>query len=376
MKKSKFISLLAVSALSVTFLTACGGSDEKKSDAKTERTPAAEKNADVFTGATRGTDNFETLSKGFAVNGAWLNAATKDIDASGETLTVEGVFAGDGQIKRELALYKSGADHKPEATYTLTLDKLIVKSPNFAIAQGTVKGHVYVNTSGFHFEGTGKIDGNLTFASDKLKAAYDKLAAAEKGTVTGKISVEASDVIKTKSGLINIAAKGGAVSYEKVSDVKTGATKGTDKFKALAETLSKDGAWNASINSDVDASDKTLTIDGTFLGSRDLIARKLGLFTQNSKDEVTKTFTLTVGKLMVNSPFTVIANGILKGDVYVAETATGFAALNMKDTAGKQLTTKINGNLYFATQDQLDAYNQLDTVDKFDVSGEVAVKAD
>lgn len=35
MKKTKLISLLAVSALSVTFLTACGGSSDKKTDDKT-----------------------------------------------------------------------------------------------------------------------------------------------------------------------------------------------------------------------------------------------------------------------------------------------------------------------------------------------------
>jgi hypothetical protein len=371
MKKSKLISLLAVSALSVTVLTACGGSSDKKAEDKTEKSQTA----DVFTGATQGTDKFDTLSKGFAANGAWLNAASKDIDASGKTLTVEGLFAGDGQVNRELALYKSGADHKPEATYTLTVDKLVVKSPNFAIAQGTVKGDVYVNASNFHFEGTGKIDGNLIFASDDLKAAYEGLDAADKGTVTGKVEVEASDVVTAKSGLISVAAKGGAISYDKVSDVKTGATKGTDKFDTLAETLGKTGAWLAAANADVDGSGKTLTIDGTFLGTKGMIARKVALYTQNDKYQVTKTFTLTVDKLLVNSPFTVISNGIVKGDVYVAETALGFAAQNAKDTEGKPVTAKIEGNLYFATQDQLDAYNQLAATAKFDVTGETAVKA-
>lgn len=369
MKKSKLISLLAISALSVTVLTACGGSSDKKSEEKTTKT------AEVFAGATQGTDKFDTLAKGFAANGAWLNAVTKDIDASDKTLTVEGLFAGDGQVNRELALYKSGADHKPEATYTLTVGKLIVKSPNFAIAQGTVKGDVYVNASNFHFEGTGKIDGNLIFASDDLKAAYDSLDVADKGTVTGKVEVKASDVVAVKSGLITVAAKGGAITYDKVSDVKTGATKGTAKFDELAGTLSKDGAWLAAASSDVDGKGKTLTIDGTFIGSKGLINRKVGLYTQNDKYQVTKTFTLTVDKLVVNSPFTVIANGTVKGDVYVGATALGFAAQNAKDTTGKPVTAKIDGNLYFATQAQLDAYNQLDATAKFDVTGEIAVKA-
>lgn len=372
MKKTKLISLLAVSALSVTFLTACGGSSDKKTD---DKTTDSAKTAEAFTGATQGTDSFDTLSKGFAANGAWLNAVTKDVDASDKVLTVEGLFAGDGQVNRELALYKSGADHKPETTYTLTVKKLVVKSPGFAIAQGTVKGDVYVNASGFKFEGTGKIDGNLIFASDDLKTAYEALDVADKGTVTGEVKVEASDVTIVKSGAISVAAKGGAISYDKVSDVKTGATKGTEKFDDLADTLGKNGAWLGAATADIDASDKTLTIDGTFLGSKGEIARKVGLYTQNDKHQVTKTYTLTVKKIIVNSPFTVISNGGIKGDVYVTKSAIGFAAQNGKDVDGKQVTAKLDGNLYFATQEQLDAYNKLDATAKYDVTGKTEVKA-
>ncbi len=372
MKKTKLISLLAVSALSVTFLTACGGSSDKTTD---DKTTDSAKTAEAFTGATQGTDSFDTLSKGFAANGAWLNAVTKDVDASDKVLTVEGLFAGDGQVNRELALYKSGADHKPETTYTLTVKKLVVKSPGFAIAQGTVKGDVYVNASGFKFEGTGKIDGNLIFASDDLKTAYEALDVADKGTVTGEVKVEASDVTIVKSGAISVAAKGGAISYDKVSDVKTGATKGTEKFDDLADTLGKNGAWLGAATADIDASDKTLTIYGTFLGSKGEIARKVGLYTQNDKHQVTKTYTLTVKKIIVNSPFTVISNGGIKGDVYVTKSAIGFAAQNGKDVDGKQVTAKLDGNLYFATQEQLDAYNKLDATAKYDVTGKTEVKA-
>ncbi|GFH42191.1 hypothetical protein Hs30E_07420 [Lactococcus hodotermopsidis] len=376
MKKSKLISLLAVSALSVSFLTACGGSDDKKTDDKTTETSKEEtKTAEVFTGATQGTDKFETLSDGFAATGAWLNAASADIDASGKTLTVDGLFAGDGQVNRELALYKTGADHKPEATFTLTVDKMVVKSPSFAIAQGTVKGDVFVNAAGFHFEGTGKIDGNLIFASDDLKTAFEALDAADKGTVTGEVKVEASDVVAVKSGLVTIAAKGGAIAYEKVSEVKTGATAGTKKLADLADTLGENGAWLGAATADIDASGKTLTVDGTFLGSKGLIARKVALYTQNAEHQVTETYTLTADKLVINSPFTVISNGVVKGDVYVAESAIGFAAQNGKDTTGKPVTAKIDGNLYFATQDQLDAYNKLADTAKFEVTGETAVKA-
>jgi hypothetical protein len=143
----------------------------------------------------------------------------------------------------------------------------------------------------------------------------------------------------------------------------------------LADTMGKDGAWLGAATADIDAADKTLTIDGTFLGSKGEIARKVGLYTQNDKHQVTKTFTVTVKKVVVNSPFTVISNGGIKGDVYVTKSAIGFAAQNGKDVDGKQVTAKIDGNLYFATQDQLDAYNKLDTTAKYDVTGKTEVKA-
>ena len=46
----------------------------------------------------------------------------------------------------------------------------------------------------------------------------------------------------------------------------------------------------------------------------------------------------------------------------------------MKGTDGKTIPSEINGNLYFATQEQLDAYKELDAANQFKVSGEVAVK--
>lgn len=368
MKKSRFISLLAVSVLSVTVLTACGGSADKKTD-------GADKTAEVFTGATQGTDNFDTLSKAFSANGAWLNGVTKDIKATDKTLTVEGLFAGDGQVSRELALYKSGADHKPEATYTLAVAKLVVKSPSFKIAQGTVKGDVYVDAPGFKMVGTGKVDGNLIFASDNLKKEYDALDPEDKGVVTGTTKVEATNVVGVKPGAITVAAKGGKITYVKSSDVKTGATHGTDKFSVLSDALGKNGTWLAAGTADINATGKTLTIDGSFISTKNEIGRKLALYDQNDKRQVTKTYTLTVDKLVVNSPYTVIANGVIKGDVYVGKSAIGFAAQNAKDTSDKQVTAKIDGNLYFATQEQLDAYNKLAATDKYEVSGKTEVKS-
>lgn len=69
--------------------------------------------------------------KVFSKNGAWLNATKGDMNASGKTLTVEGLFLGDGQVARKLATYNQDSSHKITARYTLTVDKIEVKSPGF-----------------------------------------------------------------------------------------------------------------------------------------------------------------------------------------------------------------------------------------------------
>lgn len=71
---------------------------------------------------------------------------TKDIDASGETLNVEGDFKNKaGEEARKLALYSQDFERKVTDRYILTLDTLEVNSPNFYISNGTVKGNVEVN---------------------------------------------------------------------------------------------------------------------------------------------------------------------------------------------------------------------------------------
>ncbi|MGY0181270.1 hypothetical protein [Lactococcus garvieae] len=130
---------MAVSSLSLGVLTACS-SNEKKEETKTELS------AEVFTGATAGTTDFETLSKGLSKDGRWHAAITKDIDASGETLNVEGDFKNKaGEEARKLALYSQDSERKVTDRYILTLDTLEVNSPNFYISNGTVKGNVEVN---------------------------------------------------------------------------------------------------------------------------------------------------------------------------------------------------------------------------------------
>ncbi|KZK37989.1 hypothetical protein P7266_0950 [Lactococcus cremoris] len=381
MKKTKVISLLAVSVLSVSLLAACGNNNSSSSsDNKTEQSSKAE----VFAGATQGTDSFADLQKGFAKNGAWLNATKGDMDASGKTLTVEGLFLGDGQVARKLAIYNQDDNHKITDRYTLTVDKIEVKSPGFYISNGTVKGNVDVFAPGFHAQngtvagsvaGEATIDGNLTFASQDLLDAYNKLPDAQKVKVTGTTSVVKGDVVSFEAGGIT-AGSHGNVTYSfkgNGTDTETGATTGTKDVSVLTKALGKDGAWLVSANGDVDASGKDITVDGTFLNEDTTVQRTLAMIDQNDSHQVTKSHTLTVDRLIIKSPGFDLEGGNIKGDVYVAENAS-IKARDMKDTDGKSIQSEIDGNLYFATQDQLDTYKALDAANQFKVSGTVGVK--
>ena len=173
MKTTKLASIVTLSAASIFLLAACGNNNDSangNNDAKTEQSDSS-KSADAFTGATAGANSFEDLQKGLSKNGSWLAAITKDMDASGKTLTVEGVYASKNQIARKFAAYAQDADHVVTDRYTLTVDKVEVKSPGFKLSNGTIKGDVAVFAPGFGaqsgkgVEGKATIDGNLTFAS-------------------------------------------------------------------------------------------------------------------------------------------------------------------------------------------------------------------
>ncbi|QPS71400.1 hypothetical protein [Lactococcus garvieae] len=187
----KIISLLATSVLSLGVLTACGSSTDKTEESKTEQS------AEVFAGATAGTDSFDTLSKGLSKDGAWIAAITKDLDAADKTLKVDGDFKNkEGETARKLALYTQDAERKVTDRYTLTVDTLEVNSPNFYISNGTVKGNVEVNAEGFHgqtgkgVEGEAMIDGDLIFKNKDLMDTYNKLPSEEQVKVTGETKVK------------------------------------------------------------------------------------------------------------------------------------------------------------------------------------------
>lgn len=120
-------------------------------------------------------------------NGTWIIAILNDLTVGREAV-VAGTFHDKGdpanEVYRKLALYAQDENRNITARYTLTVPRLVVRSENFRIQGGTVKGDVHVEAKGFNLHETAEIDGNLTFASEEAKAS-----ASIDGNVTGTTKV-------------------------------------------------------------------------------------------------------------------------------------------------------------------------------------------
>jgi hypothetical protein len=133
---------------------------------------------------------------------------------------------------------------------------------------------------------------------------------------------------------------------------KEAAPKETSKTDAVAsasvtsdpavftKAISKDGKWIIAITKDM-TFDKELVLEGEFkngkkdTAGKELIQRKIALYTQDDKKNVTARFTLTAPKLTIKSPVASLQHGTFKGDIYV-------------ETNDFQLVdNKVEGNIYF-----------------------------
>ena len=105
---------------------------------------------------------------------------------------------------------------------------------------------------------------------------------------------------------------------------------------SFVEKISKDGNWIVLTTSDL-AFTEDLIVDGTF-DKRSLA------FAVNLPDGKVDRFSVTTPSLVLNNVNTLLEYGTVKGDVYVQ--AEGFTT--------KEAT--VEGNLYFATQELMDAF--------------------
>ncbi len=304
----KVLIFLLVMSLVLTAFVACSSNEN---NAGNETATETNNDVDVVTTASIVNDA-EAFANGASKDGAWLVATLNDLSFDKE-LVVEGDFKKDDVLYRKLALYTQDDDRKVTARFTLTVPKLIVKSPNTRIQSGVVKGDVYVENTGFNLVDA-TVEGNIFFAD---KDALDTFTIDDRSKVTGKMVVADVDVVTSASLVVD----------------------GNELIKAL----SADGTWIAAVYHNMKLKQE-IVVEGEFM-PKEVIDRKLALYTQDEDRKITASFTVEAPKMTVKSENFRIQGGTFKGDVYIE--ANGF-----------QLSKNavIDGNVYFASQEYNDSF--------------------
>ncbi|MHB1392397.1 MAG: peptidoglycan-binding domain-containing protein [Clostridia bacterium] len=120
-----------------------------------------------------------------------------------------------------------------------------------------------------------------------------------------------------------------------------------DKEAAFEKGISKDGTWIIAALNNLTFS-KPLVLEGEFKNTKTppVSIRKIALYTQDDKRNVLARFTLTAPKLTIKSPDANISKGTFKGDLYIS--AKNF----------KLIDAKVDGNVYFTTQEAKDTFTK------------------
>lgn len=137
-----------------------------------------------------------------------------------------------------------------------------------------------------------------------------------------------------------------------------------DNADAFEKAISSTGTWIICTVKDI-STDKELVLDGEFKNGKkdeagkDIIQRKIGLYAQDDKRNVTARYTLTAPKLTIKSPNARIQSGTFKGDLYVS--AKNFELVD----------ATVDGNVYFTTDEAKSTF-KMD--DKSKVTGKQELK--
>lgn len=304
---------------------------------------------DVTTGATAGTTDANAIVNGLGAQGEWIVATTGDVTVNSTTMTYSGspvyrlekgksnvytaskgeadYLARTGWTSDGVSFYSTTSDSSSKPVYRLTNSK--TGDYSYTSSTGEVK---WLKTQGW------KQEGGVSFYSAK----------SDNGTPIYLVT-------DNKTGLHVYTASKGEATY-------------------LASTTYTDrGIAFYSEKGTATTTPAKVTVDGMFLNDKGAIGRKLALYSQDDSHIVTAQYTLTVGELVVNTPNFYMSDGTIKGNVFVSESATGFSAQTGKKTDGSVAAATIDGNLTFATQDQLDAYNKLPASQKYVVTGTTSV---
>ncbi|MHB1484209.1 MAG: hypothetical protein ACYCYI_06050 [Saccharofermentanales bacterium] len=117
-----------------------------------------------------------------------------------------------------------------------------------------------------------------------------------------------------------------------------------DSATAFEKAIANDGKWIIILTSDITIN-KDLVLDGDFKNGKkddsgnDVLQRKIALYAQDSNNNITSRYTLTVTKLTIKSANASIQHGTFKGDLYI-------------DVNNFQLVdAKVEGNVYFQKEE-------------------------
>lgn len=133
---------------------------------------------------------------------------------------------------------------------------------------------------------------------------------------------------------------------------------------AFEKAISNSGTWIICALKDL-TFDKELVLDGEFKNGKkddagkDIIQRKIALYTQDENRKVTARFVLTAPKLTINSLNARIQSGTFKGDLYVS--AKNFQLVD----------ATVDGNVYFTNAD---AQSTFKMDDKSKITGKQELK--
>ncbi len=127
--------------------------------------------------------------------------------------------------------------------------------------------------------------------------------------------------------------------------------------EAFKKAISKEGTWIAATLKDLTFTED-LVVEGEFK-NKDVVARKIALYTQDADKKVTARFTLKAPKMTIKSENAKIQSGTFVGDLYVE--AKNFQLVD----------AKVEGNVYFTNADAQSTFKQ-DT--KSSVTGKTELK--
>ncbi|MDF2510923.1 MAG: hypothetical protein K0S04_789 [Herbinix sp.] len=160
-------------------------------------------------------------------------------------------------------------------------------------------------------------------------------------------------VATTPPAATNAATTPGVTSGAETPDVVTTASI-VDTEDAFLKAISKEGTWIIAITKDLSI-DKDLVLEGEYKNGKkddagkDVVQRKIALYSQDENRKITAKYVLTAPKLTVSSPNGSIQHGAFNGDLYV-------------DVAGFELVdATIDGDVYFTKKEYKDSFKMDDT---------------